>query len=273
MEMIPAIIRQHEEEINLLTFAENCGRRDLTPYEKAVALSKIMEMNDDNLSFRQLAKKTGVSLSSVSNLLKAYRESPPALRMLFAGGMESRAIVELQSVFKIFDETKQIEAAEKLRGLSKRNVLAIKDLVDQSISFDIALETIVGQQPLVVNPKYRTQSSNTNMDQTESLPYNESQIKAIADLTGASQKAIKGVISKTAKDQTGMDAAFLACAYLGRGGNPRDALKTAELLTQNQKAFKLVHRYLVLLNKAKKVIDRLDDGCQQEYLQTIFFGG
>ena len=273
LEMIPAIIRHYGEEITLLTLAENTGRRDLTSYERAIALAKILEINEEDLSFRQLAKKTGISLSSVSNLLKAYRDSPPALRMLFAEGMESRAVVVLQSIFTKFDESKQVDIAAKLRGLSKRQVLAIKDLIDQSISFDKALETILGSQIPTVNSENKPRNSIPKMDLTETSPFDESQIKAIADLTGASQKAIKSVISKAEKDRSGMDAIFLACAYLGRGGAPRDALANANVLAQNAKASKLVRRYLVLQNKAKKLIDRLDDGCQQEYLQTIFFGG
>ena len=273
LEKIPAIIRQHGKETNLLTLAENTGRRDLTPYERAISLVKIIEINKNRLSFRQLAKKTGISLSSVSNLLKAYRDSPPALRMLFAEGMESRAVVVLQSVFNKFDESKQVEVAAKLRGLSKRQVLAIKDLIDRSISFDKALESILGSRIPTINSENKPRNSIPKMKLTETSPFDERQINAIVDLTGASQKAIKSIISKAEKDRSGMDAVFLACAYLGRGGTPRDALANANVLTQNAKASKLVRKYLVLQNKAKKLINRLDDGCQQEYLQTIFFGG
>ncbi|MEJ2607648.1 MAG: ParB/RepB/Spo0J family partition protein [Anaerolineales bacterium] len=196
-EMIPAIIRQSGDQINLLTFAENTGRRDLTPYEKAIALAKIMDMDEEVLSFRQLAKKTGVSLSSVSNLLKAYRESPPALRKLFAEGMESRAVVELQSVFGKYGE---------------------------------------------------------------------------AELTGAPRKTVKEIFSTAEKNRSGMDAVFLACAFVGRGGTPCNALKNAESLTQKKKAFKLVHKYLILRNKAKDFIDHVDEDSQKEFLNTIFWG-
>jgi len=270
---IPAIIRQCGKETDLLTLAENTGRRDLTPYERAMALAKLVETDGGNLAFRQLAKKTGISLSSVSNLLKAYRHSPPALRKLFAEGMESRAVVELQSVFKKFDQAGQLVFAKQLHGLSKRQVLAIKDLIARNLPADAALETVLGSKtPTHTSTNKKLRATPEKESSTTSQP-DEGQIEAIADLTGASLRTVKDTFTKARKNQSGIDAVILACAFIGRGGAPRTALKKAEFISQNQKASKLVRRYLVLLDKAKKFIDRLDDGSQQEYLQTIFFGG
>ncbi len=272
-EMIPAIIRQNDEQINLLTLAENSGRRDLTPYEKAIALIKIMEVNEDGLSLRKLAKKTGIGLSSVSNLIKAYRESPPALRKLFAEGMESRAVVEMQSVFRKIDEAGQLELAMKLRGLSKRQVLAIKVLLEREIPIDAALETILGPKLPPDVSGNKPQNAALIKEPTDTTRSDDDQIEAIADLTGASPKAVKGVFSRAKKNQSSMDAVFLACAFVGRGGTPHNALNNAELLAQNHKASKLVRRYLVLLNEVKNVIKRLDDDSQKDFLHIIFFGG
>ncbi len=272
LDSIPAIIRQRGKETDLLTLAENTGRRDLTPYERAMALAKLMETDGGELSFRQLAKKTGISLSSVSNLLKAYRHSPPALRKLFAEGMESRAVVELQSVFKEFDQAGQLAFARQLHGLSKRQVLAIKDLIARNLPADAALETVLGPKtPVHASTSKKHRPTPDKESSTTSQP-DEGQIEAIADLTGASFRTVKDVYTKARKNRSGMDTVLLACAFIGRGGTPRNALKKAEFIAQNHKACKLVHRYLVLLDKAKKFIDRLDDGSQQEYLQTIFFG-
>ncbi len=271
--MIPAIIHRSGEQINLLTLAENTGRRDLTPYEKAIAITKIMEMDKDELSFRQLAKKTGISLSSVSNLLKAYRESPPALRKLFAEGMESRAVVELQSVFKKFDESEQLQLANKLRGLSKRQVLAIKDFTEQEVSIDAALETIMGSQR---RPNVTSNGQRNAVLKKKTPNYSrsyEDQTKATVELTGVPVKVVKDVFSTAKKSLSKMDAVFLACAFIGQGGTPCNALLNAESLAQNQKALKLVRKYLILLNEAKNFISRLDDDSQKEFLQIIFLGG
>ncbi len=273
LDSIPAIIRQRGKEIDLLTLAENTGRRELTPYERAMALTKIVETEEGNLSYRQLSKKTGISLSSVSNLLKAYRQSPPALRKLFAEGMESRAVVELQSVFKKFDQAGQLTLAKQLHGLSKRQVLAIKDLIASNLPVDAALETVLGPKtPVYTSTNKKLRATSEKESPTTSQP-DEGQIEAIADLTGASLRTVEDTFTKARKNQSGMDAVILACAFIGRGGAPRNALKKAEVLTQNQKACKLVRRYLILLDKARKFIDRLDDCSQQEYLQTIFSGG
>jgi ParB/RepB/Spo0J family partition protein len=271
-EMIPAIIRQSGDQINLLTFAENTGRRDLTPYEKAIALAKIMDMDEEVLSFRQLAKKTGVSLSSVSNLLKAYRESPPALRKLFAEGMESRAVVELQSVFGKYGEAEQVELARKLRGLSKRQVLEIKELSARGIPIDAALETIRRPQMLANVSGSEQRIARLQRETPDCTLPSDDQVEAIAELTGAPRKTVKEIFSTAEKNRSGMDAVFLACAFVGRGGTPCNALKNAESLTQKKKAFKLVHKYLILRNKAKDFIDHVDEDSQKEFLNTIFWG-
>jgi ParB/RepB/Spo0J family partition protein len=273
LDRIPAIIRQYGKEIDLLTLAENTGRRDLTPYERAMALAKIVETDGGELSYRQLAEKTGISLSSVSNLLKAYRHSPPALRKLFAEGMESRAVVELQSVFKEFDQAGQVAFARQLHGLSKRQVLAIKDLIARSIPAEVALETVTGPQILKAASRNKKGRAVPKKETPTASQPDEGKFEAVADLTGASTLTVNSVFSRARKNQSGMETVILACAFIGRGGTPRNALKKAEVLAQNQKASKLVRRYLVLLNKAKKFIDQLDDDSQQEFLQTIFFGG
>ncbi len=272
-EMIPAIIRQSGEQANLLTFAENTGRRDLTPYEKAIALTKIMEMDEEELSLRQLAKKTGISLSSVSNLLKAYRESPPALRKLFAEGMESRAVVELQSVFGKFNEAEQVELARKLRGLSKRQVLAIKDLSEREIPINAALETIIQPQMPPDVPDNGRRIARLQKETLDCLQPYDGQVEAIAELTSAPLEVVKGIFSTAKKNQAGTDAVFLACAFVGRGGTTHNALKNAEKLAQNQKASKLVRKFLILLNQAKDLINRSDEDSLKKFLRIIFWGG
>lgn len=273
LDTIPAIIRRRGKETDLLTLAENTGRRDLTPYERAMALAKLLETDGDGLSFRQLAKKTGISLSSVSNLLKAYRLSPPALRKLFAEGMESRAVVELQSIFKQIDQAGQLLFAKQLHGLSKRQVLAIKDLIARNLPVDAALETVLGPKTPVHTSTNKKLSTTPKKESSTTSQSDEGQIEAIANLAGASVQTAKTVFSRARKNQSGMDAVLLACTFIGRGGTPRNALKKAEVLAQNRKAIKLVRRYLILLDKARKIIHGCDDGAQQEYLQTIFFGG
>jgi len=275
LEMIPAIIRQGSEEAPLLTLAENTGRRDLTPYEKAIALSNFKNIDGSDLTYRDLAQKTGISLSSVSNLLNAYNQSPPALRRLFAEGMASRAVVELQGIFTKFDESKQVDLSGKLSGLSQGQVSSIIDLFNRDIDIDTAIDAVIASDK---TPKLSTPRSKENVQKqdhsndNQSLQLDKGQIIALSELTGASQKAIKGVISKAETRKSNMDSVFLACAFIGRGGNPRNALKKAVSLSQNSKASRLVRKHLVHLNKVKQMIVNTDNVVEQEFLNTIFFG-
>ncbi|MEJ2606618.1 MAG: ParB/RepB/Spo0J family partition protein [Anaerolineales bacterium] len=278
LDMIPAIIRQGGEETNLLTIAENTGRRDLTPYERAIALTQIQEQSEEHLSIRNLAKKTGISASLVSNLFKAYHDSPPALRRLFAEGMAPRSVVELQSLFTNYDESEQLALANKLRGLSRQQVLSIKELVDHEIHIHTAIDTVLGSQdapeeePESKNWEDKEPSTQSHTSDTNTLPKDDDQLNAIAALTGASQKAVKGVISKAENEHISMDAVFLACAFIGRGGSARNALKNASELSNNQKTSVLVRRYLNLMIKAQKMLEEIENDSQKAFLNTIFYG-
>jgi ParB/RepB/Spo0J family partition protein len=83
---IPAIVAKSGDNVHLLTLAENTGGRSLTAYERAVGLIRWKESNA-GITQVKLAKDTGVSQGTISNLLAAYEASTPALRGLFASGM------------------------------------------------------------------------------------------------------------------------------------------------------------------------------------------
>lgn len=85
-------------------------------------------------SARALAKETGLHYTHVTELIRTYSESPPALRGLSATGVSVRGIVELQPVFGDIFEGKQARLAGKLEGISKREAKGIGQMVDGGAS-------------------------------------------------------------------------------------------------------------------------------------------
>ena len=128
------------------------------------------------------------------------------------------------------------------------------------------------EEPESKNWEDKEPSTQSHTSDTNTLPKDDDQLNAIAALTGASQKAVKGVISKAENEHISMDAVFLACAFIGRGGSARNALKNASELSNNQKTSVLVRRYLNLMIKAQKMLEEIENDSQKAFLNTIFYG-
>ena len=78
------MIAAEDDDVGVLTLAENVGGRPLTAYEKAVGLVRLAKMSP-GVSQERLAERAGISQPMVSNLLGALSASPPPLLKLFSG--------------------------------------------------------------------------------------------------------------------------------------------------------------------------------------------
>jgi ParB/RepB/Spo0J family partition protein len=265
---IPAIVAKSGDNVHLLTLAENTGGRSLTAYERAVGLIRWKESNA-GITQVKLAKDTGVSQGTISNLLAAYEASTPALRGLFASGMAARAVIELQDTFARLSEKKQVELAGQLDGATKREVQYIKELLDQGISPETAVDTIG-----------TSHASATEENSTKTSLEDEDQLRAVAELTGASLRSVKNLARKAGAQGAGAEALQLACAYVARGGNSRNALPIASEMAKDGKINRLLGKINRLLaqslrieRRARKVIEKTRDEKASNFLSTVFFGG
>lgn len=258
---IPAITAKSSDNVHLLTMAENTGGRSLTPYERAIGLVRWKEINPETTQV-DLAEETGVSQGTVSNLLAAYEESTPALRGLFASGMAPRAVIELQKVFARSPEEEQVELAQQLDGATKREVQYIKELLDQGVSPETAVDTI------------GTSRSKSKESLAHQKPLeDEDQLRALAEVTGASIRSVKSLARKASLQGSSLEALQLACLYVARGGKGRDPMSIASKLAKNGKINKLVAQSLKLDRKAREVIKKTGDKEGAIFLDTVFFGG
>jgi ParB/RepB/Spo0J family partition protein len=258
-EMIPAIIARDSDDLGLLTLAENTGGRQLSSFERAVALTRLKEDRPE-LTQTALAKHLGTSQGTISNLLAAYEASTPALRGLFAEGMDARAVVEMQETFAKLSEKEQIELAEQLRSASHQTVRNVKELIEAGVEPQAAA-TAVGPS--------RTKRGENG----EPELYERDQLRGLAEQTGASLRSVRILAGKARKLGVGLDAVRLACVYLARGGADRNPIGTASGLAENAKVNRLVTNRLQIDRKARALIAGAGDEEKQAFLTTVFFGG
>ena len=86
-----AVIAKTSDDYQLYTLIENMGRRELTSYEKALALKNFKLR--EKLSGRKVAEKTGYSKTHVSRLLSSL-ESPEFLQELWKRGTLSATVID-----------------------------------------------------------------------------------------------------------------------------------------------------------------------------------
>ena len=256
---IPAIIARSSDDLGLLTLAENTGGRQLSSYERAVALVKLKEDRPE-LTQTALAKHLGTSQGTISNLLAAYEASTPALRGLFAEGMDARAVVELQGAFGKLNEKEQVVLAEQLRSASQQTVRNVKGLIEAGVK-PRAAAAAVG-----TSPTSRSQGQTPTLDEKE-------QLRALGEQTGATLRSVKTLAGKARQLGAGLDALRLACAYVARGGTDRDPIGIARELAEDGKVNRLVIGRLQLDRKARAFVATIADDRQRAYLTTIVFGG
>lgn len=258
-ETIPAIVARGNDDLGLLTLAENSGGRELSAYERAVALVRLKEDRPE-LTQTALAKQLGVSQGRISNLLAAYEGSSPALRGLFAEGMDARAVVELQGTFKKLDEKGQVELAEQLRSASQEKVRSLNELVEAGVKPVAAAAALGTTHPGKAGEK-------------GAVLEGEEQLRALAEQTGASLQAVKSLAARARKAGAGLDALRLACAYVARGGTERDPIGVACRLAEDRQSIRLVERKLELERKAQACIAGMEDERQRAFMTAIVFGG
>ena len=117
---VPAIVRKiGPDKILEVTLIENIQREDLNPIEIARALERMLV--DLHLTHEELAARTGLSRTSVTNHLRLLKLSPAVQRLVLEGKLQmghARALLSVENSLQ--QETLAAHAAEA--GLSVRQV-------------------------------------------------------------------------------------------------------------------------------------------------------
>lgn len=122
LETIPAFIKKlDDQQVAEWALIENLQREDLNPIERAKAFQRLGDVF--NLSHESIAERVGLERSTVTNLLRLLKLSPPVREMVVRNLLsmgQSRALAGIE------DPVQQVALAEKAakEGLSVRQVEA-----------------------------------------------------------------------------------------------------------------------------------------------------
>jgi len=262
---IPAIIAKDEDDVDLLTLVENVGRRELTGFERALSIVELKKRGAGS-SARELAKKTGLHFTHVADLIRAYSESPPALRGLFATGVSARATVELQPVFAGLPEEKQARLAEKLEGITKSKAMQISKMVEEGTIPMVAANSVMA------DAKEKKASAKRQMQEVGIPdPEDDSEFRRIAGYTGAKLDEVRRLAKEARAKKASLDALKFACAYRGNGGRANNPISLAIQASQNKRISRILKRQLDLREQAQRLMDNLDQREQYDFLGTILY--
>jgi len=280
LDEITAIITHDVEEARILTIAENMGGRALTPYEKALALSNLKEVHRD-LSVRALGQRTGIPFQTVSTLLRAYQDSPPALRGMFAEGMAPGTVLELIPLFESTAESDHPSMAKTMQGSTRRQAQAIRSMVECGTAPQDAIRTVLqpeaSQQASHVRPSKPTERLENDEDMRDThpplpSPNDRKTIEGIADLTGAPKAKVKRLIELARYAHVGLNVLIYACLYGGSREEEGEALQLAKLARQDTRTRTLVDRYLRLRKGTLRQMQAVDDPRKFKFVNRVILG-
>ena len=99
---VQGIIARSDDDHELITLAENMGRRELSSYERAQALKSLQERR--GLSVRKVADLVGVSPAYTSELFSALSAPGFLLDSWKDGSVSTKAVVDLKDHWSSFEK-------------------------------------------------------------------------------------------------------------------------------------------------------------------------
>lgn len=278
---IPGIMARDEDDHELMTIAENMGRRELSTYERAAAVYSLKE--DRGFSVRQTAKATGLSKSYVARMVSSL-DAPEALQELWMAESVSAATLEvLKKHWGKFEEGVSKSTMSLVEKISIREAKDLCDQLDLGMELEPALLSMGGlEQSPTENKKGATQKNNPSIgttsedDKTFKTEQKEAIIKA---LQGVFPKITEGqcnalfdlAIATHSKNIEGLWAAGL---YVSRGGKVNQALAHTSEALKDRKVRSLVKQEVKLMRKVSGLMQGLKrgDGELKKILQILFAG-
>ena len=126
---VPCIVKNIDEEQSaVLALIENIQRKDLSYFEEAAALEKLL--NVYGLTQEQAAARLGKAQSTIANKLRLLRFTEAERRLLLTGGLSER---QARALVRISDDSQRSRAIEAV--VSQRlNIEQTEELVNRILS-------------------------------------------------------------------------------------------------------------------------------------------
>ena len=279
---VPGILARDEEDHELMTLAENMGRRELNSYERAVAIQTLKE--DRGLSIRKTAELTGLSKTAVARLLSPF-DAPDTLRELWKN--ESLTMTHLEVLkrhWNKFEGDLPKTTLSRVEKISKRDAEDLCVLLDTGVELEPALQSIGSHEQ---NPKIsdkavsikKTSLSTTKSNKAENnfkSEQKEAIIRALGDVfpkikAGQLNALFDLAIVTNTKD---IEVLWAAALYVSRGGKVDQALGDISHALKDRTVRSLIAREVKLMRQVSSQLQGLKraDKELKQFLQTIFVG-
>ena len=277
---VQGIIARSDDNHELITLAENMGRRELSSYERAQALKSLQERR--GLSVRKVADLVGVSPAYTSELFSALSAPGFLLDSWKDGSVSTKAVVDLKDHWSSFEKVGDDVLLSQLRSLTQAGARSLRDQLDAGTDLADALtsmgslsaggeqESGAGSQrgPYKKSPRHKVIENNK--------AYKESFIAAVQDVfSKLNQEKAKALFDNAiAHSIDDADTLWAAALYVAKGGNQKEAAKLAAAAMKIPRARSLINYEIRVMKKAAANLDKIKskDKSVAPFVKKIFPG-
>ena len=233
---VHGIILNQDADHELITLAENLGRKELTSFETALSLHNLKESR--GYSDRQVAKETGYSRTHVNRLLNARKAPEPLLKLWEEGRLSATALVNLKDHWAELTQPQNKECLAKIAHLSQNDSQILADQLSAGTSIAQSLEVITK-----INDASRSKPTSTSAGKKENLGSDTEQKLSLEKETfkSSEKKAVIQLIRNIyprinpeninalfdlaiVNNVKRLDVILAAAHYLSRGGDVNNAI-------------------------------------------------
>ena len=275
-----AVIAKTSDDYQLLTLIENMGRRELTSYEKALALNNFKLR--EKLSVRKVAENTGFSKTHVGRLLSSL-ESPEVLQKLWKRGtLSATVIVNIKDYWHLFTEGKADHLVKKMRNLTQKESQILCDHLGSGLDLEIALNEAKARRRFTGRKKSnKNGSSELNLG---NIPFDnitpaEGNVKGIAKNIHAvfpgitESKARALFLSAVSANVLDTDVLWAAALLIARGGSQESAIDTCAKVMSSQEYRTLVSNEVKAMQQISNILkSRSTHSNLKKFFRTIYIG-
>lgn len=167
---VPAVLSNMDDQQSAeVALVENVQRKDLSPIEEAISYQNLLETN--NMTQEELAKKMGISQSTIANKLRLLNLSPSVQEALMNGKISERHARSLLSLKESKDQNEWLDrilkerlTVRQLDDLLKSNGLDLDDvpIVNINQNVDDIKTNASDIMPLGFEKKFATPENQDN---------------------------------------------------------------------------------------------------------------
>ena len=256
------VILNPGDDPDLITLAENQGRKELSTYEKAIALGNFQERQ--GYSGRQVAKVTGQSQTHVNRLLNALKAPEPLLDLWKEGHLSATALLNLKEHWAELSRPSNKEALGRIGSLSQNDTELLADQLSTGTSLAQSLEFInaINDAPRSTPTSTLTDQKDNPAVKTGQNPPNEKKSFESSEKEAVIQ-AIRHVFPRPrlekinalfdlaiASNQKELDIIFAAALYVSRGGDVNNAIPDCKSAMKDRSFRALMKREIKNMKQA-----------------------